>query len=180
MASRLGTVDFHPQKEQIVAALLAREPTRSIAKRFGITQGSLCRFSKRVVKPAVQAVSNRTHIALLENLPPPTEQSKQAEAREIASVGLIQSTADLAEKKFARYDRWIEKAEKDEKLKELALLDTAETKALTLRAQLRGEMQPTVSISFSVAVAGGVAPGSGSQAHSQVNGSVETTAEPID
>jgi hypothetical protein len=50
------------------------------------------------------------------------------------------STADLVAKKLARYDRILDLAEKDKDVSGWASVDRAETAALQLQAQLRGEV----------------------------------------
>lgn len=126
----------HPESKAIISRILAGDTLRSIASDFGLTCQTLSRFKQRIVRPAA-----------LGNYPSTRSQVNQDAAgvarmaqNVIPALVAQTSTADLVAKKLARYDRILDLAEKDKDVSGWASVDRAETAALQLQAQLRGEV----------------------------------------
>lgn len=136
MPGFVSSAERHPNRNAIISRLLAGDTLKSIAADFQLSIGILSRFKQKIVRPAVfgsQPINNQEIMNTVRGMREGTKQKASA-----LIIGA--STADLVAQKLGRYNRILEKAEKAGELGNWASIDRAETAALQLQAQLRGEV----------------------------------------
>ena len=140
------TVETHPQRKRIVDALLNGESARSVAKWTTppLHFATVARYARRVKDAAAQQLAVAKVLATQRAT---AESGTENEQIELATKLAMTANPVLAliEKKHARYDRWIEGAEKKEDFRTCASIDGAETKAIELQARMLGLIDAPVS-----------------------------------
>lgn len=142
-------IDTHPDRQKIVDALLSGESLRDIAKMAGISHQSVARYKRSVVPKAIKNAR-----IILQNQPvPETSKEQIALHAEVTKAALIADpyVSAIASKRD-RLTRCLAQAEQKEDFKSVAALDSADTRNLTLLAQLEGRLdsgntrQPTTQV----------------------------------
>lgn len=126
----------HPESKAIIARILAGDQLKLIAHDFGLSPPTLSKFRQKILRPAALGsyLSTRSQVNV------DSMNAVQQVNRNVGALVVQESTADLVAKKLARYDRILQKAEDASELGNWASIDRAETAALQLQAQLRGEV----------------------------------------
>ena len=126
----------HPEAKTIISRLLAGDRIKDIARDFSLAPSTIAKFRTRVLRPAAmgQQTPNCKEVGQY------CKQSVQLAKQVVPSLVVGTSTADLVARKLGRYERILDRAEKAGELGNWASIDRAETAALQLQAQLRGEV----------------------------------------
>ena len=136
-------VEDHPQRAEIDRAILRNESSRAISRwcsppvshsavndyRKRVTASLRAKQAKRIAKQAIN-VANESGANVSAELIQKTTQ--QAIDRQTIAQPFIRAL----ERKYERYERWMQGAEAKEDYKALAAIDRAETGAIQLQAQL--------------------------------------------
>lgn len=136
MPGKVSIVEMSKHRNAIISRILAGDTLKSIGADFGFSQQALSRFKHRCVKPATLGIKTAFSKEVVQAVRDIRDPMREAAATLVVGT----STADLVAKKLARYDRILELAEKDKDVSGWASVDRAETAALQLQAQLRGEV----------------------------------------
>ena len=136
MPGFVSSAERHPNRNAIISRILAGDTLKSIAADFQLSIGILSRFKQKIVRPAVFGSHPINNQEIMNTVRGMREGTKQKASALIVGA----STADLVAQKLGRYNRILEKAEKAGELGNWASIDRAETAALQLQAQLRGEV----------------------------------------
>lgn len=136
MSGFVSSAERHPNRNAIISRVLAGDTLKSIAADFNLSVGILSRFKRKIVRPAVFGTQTKNNQEIVNIVRGMREGTKQNATTLVVGT----STADLVARKLARYDRILELAEKDKDVSGWASVDRAETAALQLQAQLRGEV----------------------------------------
>ena len=136
MSNFSSKIASHPDSKTIISRLLAGEHLKSIAKDFGFHPSTLSQFRQRILKPAALGLNHPGCKEVGQYCKESVHSTKSLVPTLVAQT----STADLVAQKLGRYNRILEKAEKAGELGNWASIDRAETAALQLQAQLRGEV----------------------------------------
>ena len=125
----------HPEAKTIISRLIAGDKINAIARDFHLAQSTVAKFRDRVLRPAALGTKPDTRSQVNEEAASVARMTKNVLPALIAQT----STADLVARKLARYERILDLAEKAKDVGGWASVDRAETAALQLQAQLRGE-----------------------------------------
>ena len=140
------TVDTHPQRAKIIDAVLAGQSCREISKGLDppLHYVTIARFAQRSKQALAQQAAAAK--ALAEQQHGDTGKLQPGDLIEATKAALTANPI-LAriEKKYERYDRWIEGAEKKEDFRTCASIDGTETKALELQARMLGLIDAPVN-----------------------------------
>ena len=136
MPGKVSIVERSPHRNAIISRILAGDSLKSIASDFGFSQPCLSRFKHKCVKPATLGLKTAFSQEVVQAVRAIRDPMREAAAAHVVGA----STADLVAQKLGRYNRILEKAEKAGELGNWASIDRAETAALQLQAQLRGEV----------------------------------------
>jgi hypothetical protein len=156
---------MHPQRDRIVDAIMRGDSVRAIAKwtEPPIHFTAIDRYRRSTVVPALRKQGDIAK-TLRENeiLRQTVQDSGSVAAISAATKAVIVDDPILSrmEKKYSRYDRNIAKAEQNDNFSAVATLDAAETRAMTLHAQLTGRLQQNQSSGTLVQIAVLAAPDS--------------------
>ena len=136
MSNYTSKIASHPDSKAIIARILAGDRLKDIAKDFGLSPPTLSVFRRKILRPAALATYPNTRSQVNKDALSAFRTVRDSVPALVAQA----STADLVAKKLGRYERILEKAEKAGELGNWASIDRAETAALQLQAQLRGEV----------------------------------------
>jgi len=149
-------VEDHPQRKQIEADILAGLSLRAIGSRVSppVSAPTLQRYVAKFLRPALDKQRSNLIKHVTETVTQKTgiddvEAVRNETARELAARPFL----SRIERKFERYERWMEGAEKKEDWKALASLDTAETRSIELQARLSGALDSAPSTAVQVNIA---------------------------
>ena len=135
-------IDQHPKRNQIIDALLAGQSSRAVAKLAGVSHTQVADYKRKVVLPALKNAGK----TLERNNVPEEIAEKVQETVALTKLAAAENPVlTRIEKKYERYDRWIDGAEKKEDFRTCASIDGAETKALELQARMLGLIDAPVS-----------------------------------
>ena len=136
MSNFTSKIASHPESKAIIARILAGDQLKVIARDFGLSPPTLSKFRQKILRPAALATYPDTRSQVKRDALSAFRTVRDSVPALVAGV----STADLVARKLGRYNRILEKAEKAGELGNWASIDRAETAALQLQAQLRGEV----------------------------------------
>ena len=126
----------HPESKAIIARILAGDQLKLIARDFGLSSPTLSKFRQKILRPAALG----SYLSTRSQVNSDSLNAVQHINKNVNALVVQESTADLVAKKLGRYDRILQAAEKAGELGNWASIDRAETAALQLQAQLRGEV----------------------------------------
>lgn len=150
MPRQTRLIDEHPQKDQIIAALVANESSRSIAKwtKPPVSHHAVSRYKCLVVSPAVDCAKSARYIADSklarqpnDVLPSRTkaalkEQTKQV--LEVATDPRVQEYVTELDRHRDVIDRQVAVADEAGDTRGLAAILTSDTNRIRTRAQIEG------------------------------------------
>jgi uncharacterized protein YdcH (DUF465 family) len=134
-------------RSQLVDKLISGVSSRDVSAWLlqaghKVSHQAINRYSQRTVRPSIRLGAQLSRIQSLENK---SGTDLIDSARHLHSVTKQVVTADpilqRIAAKYARIDRVIDKAEQNEQYSAVAALEAADTRALTLEAQLSGRLQ---------------------------------------
>lgn len=126
----------HPESKAIISRILAGDQLKLIARDFGLSAPTLSKFRQKIIRPAALGTYPNTRSQVKVD----SHNTVQAVRGQLDTLIVQQSTADLVARKLERYERILGKAEDKGDISGWASVDRAETAALQLQAQLRGEV----------------------------------------
>ena len=133
-----SVIDSHPQRKEIIDAILAGGTLRGVADRFGVSGMAIHRFKKNVIAPAILRTPLSPNV--LGNRP----DALQAVADVQASRNVAQEEARLApiierlRKREARREALLSEAAEAKDFRGFASLDTCEHRDIELECRLAG------------------------------------------
>ena len=136
MPGKPSIVERSPHRNAIISRILAGDTLKSISSDFGFSQPCLSRFKLKVIRPVTLGIKTANSKELIQAVRDIRDPIREAAAAHVIGA----STAELVAKKLGRYERILQAAEKAGELGNWASIDRAETAALQLQAQLRGEV----------------------------------------
>lgn len=144
-----SVIEDHPQLTEINNAILNRQSIDQITKWVSppVSRATIQRYRARVLAPAIkqhaQTVSRHIVSAVKDAVPGIADEAirHEIDRRTIAAPFIAR-----VEQKFKRYEKWMDGAEQKEDYRALSALDTAETRAIQLQAQLSGALQSDASM----------------------------------
>lgn len=136
MSNYTSKIASHPESKAIIARILAGDRLKDIAKDFNLSPPTLSVFRRKILRPAALATYPDTRSQVKRDALSAFRTVRDSVPALVAQA----STADLVARKLGRYERLLEKAEGAKEFGNWASIDRAETAALQLQAQLRGEV----------------------------------------
>lgn len=137
-------IEDHPQRVQIERSIIAGKSSRAIAATCSppVSHSAINDYRKKALahavgKQAKAVVKQAINLARESGENVSTELIRETTSRQTLAAPFIATL----ERKYARYERWMQGAESKDDFKALASLDTAETRAIQLQAQLAGALQ---------------------------------------
>lgn len=136
MSNFTSKIASHPESKAIISRILAGDQLKKIAADFGLSAPTLSKFRQKIIRPAALGLQHnaRSQVGVDSR-----NSVSQVKAGLPSLIGQT-STADLVARKLGRYERILGMAEKKGDVGGWASVDRAETAALQLQAQLRGEV----------------------------------------
>ena len=138
---RPSPIDKHPEREQIIAQIMARIPRPQIAEKFGLKTYVINSYVKNRLLPMIRAQAGLDNRVKTDTLVATEPQS----VAKLTQSALDGSTLSYVERKLSRYDRILQQAESGGDVRAWAQVDRAETATLELRSRLKGETQTTTA-----------------------------------
>lgn len=138
MAGQVSLIDQHPKRNSIITNLLAGVPLKVLATRYGVSAMSLSRYKNKVVKPALLGGQTAESVAELPHSVAEVRQQRDV----VKEVMPSQTVRSAVEKQLARFERVYRQVAPDEgevDVQGFVGVSGAETRALSLLADLTGE-----------------------------------------
>ena len=136
MSNFTSKIASHPESKAIISRILAGDQLKKIAADFGLSAPTLSKFRQKIIRPAALGTYPNTRSQVKVD----SHNTVQAVRGQLDTLIVQNSTADLVARKLGRYERILGMAEKKGDVSGWASVDRAETAALQLQAQLRGEV----------------------------------------
>ena len=136
MSNFTSKIASHPESKAIIFRILAGDQLKKIAADFGLSAPTLSKFRQKIIRPAALGTYPNTRSQVKVD----SHNTVQAVRGQLDTLIVQNSTADLVARKLGRYERILGMAEKKGDVSGWASVDRAETAALQLQAQLRGEV----------------------------------------